>query len=868
MAITAQQKANLLGVTSFMFNYAPDQDSFGRFEAIIEANPSFYALGTNLARTEAYQSQFAEGITRDEKIDVILGRLGLTEGAGYETGVNFIKARLDAGIPEGQVLMEIGEKMLQDPAPAGLEEASAIFQNKIAASEAYLESGIAGYSSDTLPDLLANITADAASVEEAQAAIDAVANEGETFSLTAAGDDRLFGTEKNDTFTAEAGTLQAGDQLLDQSTSDNDTLNAVITNANKGGIAPTLLNIENVNLDLDVFSGAQFSAANTEGATITASSTKQGFNGGFSVSGLGDNTVVAGENVTELAVTGLEGGVVDTGAAESATVDMAAGEEVANVTVNGDIALGLGGGVADADVLNLTATADTTVTLTDIAGTGAVSVTEIVGSGEGAITVQGDLGAVTDITGVDTAVINTDAATNATDWDVNSISVDVDLTNGLTVADAANVTIDAEQAGLTITGQSNTGSSVNVSSNLAALGSVAFANGTLAAAELELTAAGVEVASLTANDVALTVNVTDGAEFAVLAGDDISLVGSGNVVVENADAVGTLDASGLDGELELTTTVANTAGIEVNGAVGNNTVEFANSGETNFVGQAGNDQVTFSAAFADEATIITNAGDDTVTLEADVTGTMAINFGEGNDTLEVANGVDLSDGTISLVGLENVVIATSATFAAEQLSGAEYSVAGDEGQAAFTVEGTSDSTSIDLSGLDLNRTIDTGITGVTIDLTAGGSSVIGTSIADTIEGLNAAKDYTLTLGGGADTVTDLVAGAGSVTITDFDADNDTLSDNTGTALTAAHQAGSISTADAATLADAIAAAYTSAAGASVTLVAGDVLTFEYDGNAYAIIEAAGTSATAYAADEDTLITLQGVSEADLNAAIA
>lgn len=70
------------------------------------------------------------------------------------------------------------------------------------------------------------------------------------------------------------------------------------------------------------------------------------------------------------------------------------------------------------------------------------------------------------------------------------------------------------------------------------------------------------------------------------------------------------------------------------------------------------------------------------------------------------------------------------------------------------------------------------------------------------------------------------------------------------------------------MADAIAAAYTSAAGASVTLVAGDVLTFEYDGNAYAIIEAAGTSATAYAADEDTLITLQGVSEADLNAAIA
>lgn len=41
MAITEQQKTNLLGVTSFMFNFAPDQASFDRFEAIIDADPSF-----------------------------------------------------------------------------------------------------------------------------------------------------------------------------------------------------------------------------------------------------------------------------------------------------------------------------------------------------------------------------------------------------------------------------------------------------------------------------------------------------------------------------------------------------------------------------------------------------------------------------------------------------------------------------------------------------------------------------------------------------------------------------------------------------------------------------------------------------------
>jgi len=255
MAITAQQKANLLGVTSFMFNFAPDQASFARFEAIIEANPSFYALGTNLARTEAYTSQFAEGATRAEKIDLILGRLGLTEGEGYERGVDFINQRLDAGIPEGQVLMEIGEKLLQDTPPTGLEDAAAILKNKIAASEAYLESGIVGYSSETLPDLLANITADAASVEEAQAAIDEIKPgvPGDNLSLTA-GTDTLTGTENDDVFTAGLSAVQDGGGLSEFQTlndgdiidggAGNDRLNAVLNTANT---APeSITNVEEI----------------------------------------------------------------------------------------------------------------------------------------------------------------------------------------------------------------------------------------------------------------------------------------------------------------------------------------------------------------------------------------------------------------------------------------------------------------------------------------------------------------------------------------------------------------------------------------------------------------------------------------------
>jgi len=905
MALTEQQQQSLLGVTSFMFDYAPDQASYDRFASILEQNPSFYDLGTDLAKTDAFQSQY-DGTTQG-LINLVFGRLGITEDTqAYTRGTDFITQRLDAGVSEGQVLMEVGEKLLQDTPPEGLEDAAAILQNKIAVSQAYLESGAEGYSSDTIPDLLSGVTADEASVQAAQDKIDAVVNEGETFTLTA-DDDQFFGTELNDTFEADEGTLSADDQILDQSTTDNDTLNAVITNANKAAGPATLLNVENVNLELDVFTGAAFNAANTTGATITGSSSKLGFNGEFAVSGTGDNNVVAGENVSDLTVTGLEAGTVDTGAAETATVNMAAGEETANVTVNGDIALG----VDTADILNLAATADATVTLTDVAGNGAASVTEIVGSGAGVITVEGDLSGVTDITGVDTAVIDTNTTVNASDWDVSNIVVDVDLTNGITVADSASVKLTEAQGGLTVTGKGETSSTATVTSELAAVGTLAFAS--FASADLELTAADATVTSLDADDVALTVNVADGADITTLIGEDLTLVGAGNVVVDNADAVDVLDASALSGNLELTS--ADTGSQEVAGAAGDNTVEFTatGNGETaTFVGQSGDDEVSFAAAgnveasfaggenqitlaqdFAGEASIAGGADADTLTVDGvagtiaaqlgagddvlelgvgtDLSGSLTVDFGEGDDTLALAANADISTLDTELTGLESVTVDTTAIFSGEQLSGAEYSISGGDAQAAITVEGSANDDTIDLSGLSLDDSLSAGITGVTVDLTtnAGGDdTVIGTSIDDTIS-VDVAQETTLTLGDGADSVEGLAAGAGSVTITDFDADNDSLLDDASTALTAVHQAGSISTEDAATLTDAITAAYTSAASATESLAsAGDVLTFEYDGNAYAIIEGAVTSPAAYDASEDMLITLQGVSEADLNAAIA
>lgn len=277
MAITQDQKTALLGVTSFMFDYAPDQESFARFESIIDGNPSFYALGRSLEKTDAFNSQFSDDAVLADKIDVILGRLGLESGsAGYDKGVEFITARVDDGIDFGQVLIEIGEKMLADEQLPELAAASATLKNKIAVAEHYLESGIEGYSSETLPALLGGIDDTQGSVNQAMADIDSAVPgvEGDTFRLTEGRDEftgENAGTEDNDTFDAGIGQNALGHIVNTLSSADridggagNDTLNAALSQeAGIGGenlnVQPTTDSVENINIEARSIDNGSFS---------------------------------------------------------------------------------------------------------------------------------------------------------------------------------------------------------------------------------------------------------------------------------------------------------------------------------------------------------------------------------------------------------------------------------------------------------------------------------------------------------------------------------------------------------------------------------------------------------------------------------
>lgn len=77
--------------------------------------------------------------------------------------------------------------------------------------------------------------------------------------------DTFVGNAGNDTITATTATLVAGDTIIDQSSTDNDTLNLTLTATNP---LAKVAGIENINVNWDAFADAGFAAANVSGATI------------------------------------------------------------------------------------------------------------------------------------------------------------------------------------------------------------------------------------------------------------------------------------------------------------------------------------------------------------------------------------------------------------------------------------------------------------------------------------------------------------------------------------------------------------------------------------------------------------------------
>jgi hypothetical protein len=257
------------------------------------------------------------------------------------------------------------------------------------------------------------------------AAYDAAANPAAVSAALTSSTDILTGTSSNDAFTGTTGTYAGTDVISDASTSDSDTLTLTVTD--DIDITGSVVNIENVAINLNQFTNADFDV---------------------DVGGIS-----AGTNVT-LDVTQTGSGVV------AASMDSV-----------GSITITTSSDFTSLDLAN-NANADVTV-VSQYTGTGRFTLTDSAGTGDTLVVTSSD-----DVS-LDLAATNFDESitvTSANDIVLTNAdaAVAVNLTSGdqvtVTTADAAtSMTISAQGTGLSATGAASTATTISTLTGATAL---------------------------------------------------------------------------------------------------------------------------------------------------------------------------------------------------------------------------------------------------------------------------------------------------------------------------------------------------------------------------------------------------------------
>lgn len=769
---TAQEQQELIQLVVGMFGATPGADNLAALEAILDGGATIDEIAVALAANPLLETIYASTLSNEDFATAFVGDILGDEvtAENLQVGIDVITGLLNDGASRGEVV-QIATTFLANTSvdDVNFGAAAQAFANKVEVATSHsVTNGLSAATLEELTAVVSDVTSDAATLSDALDAVDDLVLLSDAITLTT-GDDVISGSSEDDFFYAPEGTLSDDDVILDTSLADNDRMDIVYEAADVG-LVPDITNVENINVDMDMLNGAAFDAVNVTGATITVSSEKFGFDGAVTVNNLEDNNVVAGENVTDLTVTGSEDGTINAGSAGDVDITVSAAGDDVNLVVNGDVDV-----TTDANAtgsLTVEATADSEVTLT-LGG----AVSDITGSGAGSLTLAGDSDDfdALEIAGVD--VLNINASTSGTldlgDTDVSTVEVSTANTLDITGNDSVTVDVTADASGVTVDS-----ATVNYSS-------------AVATADLGLDG---DVDINVAGDVDITVT-------AGTAADSVSVSGTADVTIDSI-TTGSVDGSGVTGDLTVDTTGATTASIEIVGGTGDNTFNLTTttgsadittgngtttvdataltSGTVAVTGGSGADTVDVAGGTVAGATVAVQlaGGDDVVSIDDNGASTFALQFGSGTDTLLVADGADISGHTFTVSGLEVISIDAAdtgtATIAASFLDGTSYSVisadTNDDDTAAVDVTidvGTA--TSVDLSGLTVSSgdafTIDaTGTTLATINAATPADNTIDTAVG---------VDTTVTTAGGDDTIT---GNTGDDTISAGDGDNTIVGD--------------------------------------------------------------------------------------------
>tara|TARA_R110000796_G_scaffold88981_1_gene192370 strand:- start:868 stop:3699 length:2832 start_codon:yes stop_codon:yes gene_type:complete len=611
-------------------------------------------------------------------------------------GIAYWVDLLESGMSRGQVASELVNAVAQyensdDPATA---EAYAQFTNRVAVSDFTadnLEEAPEDYQTSLNFGADLTVTADDSTVADAEQAVEDIANPGETFSLTAsATPDTIIGTSGSDTINAAAGTVQAGDQVIDQSTTDNDTLNI----SSDGNVAAIdVRKIENINIDIQSsLATHSVDAANIADGTITVTRSDLAdgaIQGGDAVvinnvDG-GSVKVVASEGVDDLTVSmDEEGGSVDAGEASTVSVDAfgnagavelnaesATDISVDDITVDGvsivagameatDTGISLNGNASDEDI-SATVTASGVVNLNVVAGDDDLDALTLAGNGAevnyvvstGAVvadyTVTGEQDVTLTIDADDVAgetvtneltsgslTVDLDAAAGGavdlSDVDADTLRFSAAIADSVTVNSGTELDIAFAQAGNLVLAASDSAAednsvAINVSDN------DADADTTLEDGDINVSLGAAVLTDFA--DVSLSADaseVTSVTATSVLAtGATLSLTGDVDFALGSV-AAEAVNAAAVTGDVSLTMAdVTDAAVTDVTTGEGDDIIVANDDTAVSTVNAGNGDNIITITAAAQGSSFVTGTGEDSVTVtEADA---VLVNTGAGDDTV-------------------------------------------------------------------------------------------------------------------------------------------------------------------------------------------------------------------------------------------
>lgn len=272
--------------------------------------------------------------------------------------------------------------------------------------------------------------------------------------------------------------------------------------------------------------------------------------------------------------------------------------------------------------------------------------------------------------------------------------------------------------------------------------------------------------STTADNNYVGQNGIDDVTFATTTGSANAVLGNGNnKVTANAVTVGDLVVIAGSGNDTVSATALVSDGVAGDSA--NVTLELGDGNNKATVKIT--NLVTAAVSSGVNLVLTTGAGNDELVLDATTTAddTLNLTFGEGTDTLSLTG--DLKLGTITQTGLDIIKLSDetndNATVNSTLISGKTITVTstnldGNNNDTLTVVNTATTASTIDLSLVTLDRTVDTGIANtIIIGSTANvAETIIGTAFNDVITA--DAGTNTITGGKGVDT---LVGGAGTDT---------------------------------------------------------------------------------------------------------